>query len=290
MFTWTRGLLVVGLGVGALACGESGHDTAAVKLSMTAAAPAAKRVGRAAQPCPEGVTCLTPTELSMKMTAAYVAYDIDPGNHSNVGPSDGSQPDAQAIYASPGCGVVAADDGTQRQPDFAACSIDVGLTSSANPPKTISMSPDYIDLAAGADSLRAALDAGRFEVAVGHYAWLRLDVGSNAPAAPPNGSQDTVAPNTALNWRFFAPGMDAPYQIRRLTGVDVRLEPALELAVGQTVDVTLAYSLEGVVLAVPVDSSLQVDPATCTPPQGDPAVRYCLDVSRLGLEPVISVE
>lgn len=271
----------------AAACGS--EPTVAVRIALVpGAAPAVRADVTSAVdplPCMPGMTCLTPTELSVKITAAYVAEDIEAGTGTNVGAT-------QAIYASPECdGIEGSSDGdaVQPQPNLGNCSIDVGLTSSSNPPQTITKSARYIDLAAGPAAVEAALDAGKFGVAPGTYRYLRLDIGSNAPAGQFNGSEDSLPAGTAMNFRFQAPGMPAPYEIRRLTGVDVAFPAPVELTEANEVDVDIEYTVTGVVLASPGTGPTPGDPGACTPPVGDPATRYCLEVSRIRFAPVITI-
>lgn len=231
--------------------------------------------------CPFGVTCLTPTELSVKLTAVYLAEGID-ASGTNVGAT-------QAVYASPECDGIEgrSGEGVQDQPNLGSCSIDVGLTSSSSPPQTITKSPRYIDLAAGRAAVDAALDAGRFAVAPGTYQYLRLDAGSNAPQGQFNGNQDVSPPGTAMNFRFQAGAMAAPYEIRRLLGVDVAFPAPVTLTADQSVDIELGYSVVGTVYEVTMGSGTPGDPTSCTPAVD--GKRYCLEVGFIQFSPSLVV-
>lgn len=238
--------------------------------------------------CPQGWTCHDPLELSLKMDAIYVAYDVD-ATGRNVGPSDGSQPDTQAVYASPNCPAVDSSADAQPQPNLGNCGIDVGLESSSNPPQEIIASPDFIDLAAGAESVNAELAAGSFQVAAGTYKYLRLGIGSNAPGAQGNGTQDSLPEGTAMNFRFRAPGMDDALEVRRLVGIDVRFPEPLVIEEGQTVTLTLRYDVSGgAVVEIPDDSSATFNEDACTASRD--GKRFCLDASRVVLVPSVSVD
>ena len=240
--------------------------TAGVRVSMSA--------------MPSGVALLgAPTELSVKMTAVYVAEDVAAGTGNNIGST-------QAVYASPECDGIEGGDGTvQAQPNLGSCSIDVGLTSSSSPPQTITKAPRYIDLAAGPAAVEAALDAGRFGVAAGTYKYLRLDIGSNAPTGQFNGNQDVSPAGTAMNFRFKVPGMDAPFEIRRLVGVDVAFPEPLVIAGDETVDIDVQYSLDNVVFEVGPGNGAPSEAMACT----GGATRYCLNVSSIQFHPVLTV-
>ena len=243
--------------------------------------------GPGASSCPLGWTCHDPIELSLKMDAIYVAYDIDASGR-NIGPTDGSQPDTQAVYASPNCPAVDAEAETQPQPNLGNCGIDVGLDSSSNPPQEIVASPDFIDLAAGTESVNAELAAGSFQVKAGTYKYLRLGVGSNAPRAQGNGTQDSLPEGTAMNFRFRAPGMDEAFEVRRLVGINIAFPEPLEITAGQTVTLTLSYDTSGAVVEIPDGNSATFNEDTCTPSRD--GKRYCLDASRVVLVPSISVD
>lgn len=255
-------------------------ETATVQLTMTRGSMKQAVVANLTG-CPVGQTCLTPTHLGVKITTAYLAQDID-ATGTNVGQT-------QAIYASPNCETFEAggDGAAHVDPNLGSCGIDIGLLSSSSPPQQITRGPDYIDLAAGDDAVRAALDAGRFAVDVGTYKYLRLDVGTNAPGAPPNGSRDTLPPGTAMNYRFLSDGMTEPYEIRMLMGIDVVFDPPLELTAEMSVRVELDYHIDDVIVVRTAGDAYAPD-TNCTPATA--ATRYCLDASRIGFVPSIVIE
>lgn len=241
--------------------------SAGVRVSMSAA-PAQARAAAG----------IAPTELSVKMTAIYVAEDRDPTTGSNIGST-------QAAYASPECDGIAGGDGTiQAQPNLGSCSIDVGMQSSSSPPQTITKSPRYVDLAAGTAAVDAALDAGRFGVAAGTYKYLRMDIGSNAPMGQFNGNEAVSPPGTAMNFRFQVAGMSAPFEIRRLVGVDVAFAEPLVITGTETVDIDVQYSLADAVYTP--GSGPPGEDMACTPAG---ATRYCLNVSAIQFVPVLTV-
>jgi hypothetical protein len=241
--------------------------SAGVRVSMSVAGTQAKAVAG-----------ITPTELSVKLGAIYVTEDVAAGTGNNIGAT-------QAVYASPECDGIDGGDGTvQSQPNLGSCSIDVGMQSSSSPPQTITKSPRYIDLAAGTAAVDAALDAGRFGVAAGTYKYLRLDIGSNAPMGQFNGNQAVSPPGTAMNFRFQVPGMTAPFEIRRLVGVDVAFAEPLVITGSETVDIDVQYSLENVVYEP--GSGAPGEEMACTPAG---ATRYCLNVSSIQFHPVLTV-
>lgn len=237
--------------------------TAGVRVSMSSTAAGA---------------AVAPMELSVKMTAVYVTEDVDAGTGSNVGRT-------QAVYASPECdGIDGGDGAVQAQPNLGSCSLDVGLQSSSSPPQTITKSPRYIDLAGG--SVDDALDAGRFGVEAGTYKYLRLDIGSNAPAGQFNGNQDVSPPGTPMNFRFQVAGMSEPFEIRRLVGVDVAFAEPLVIAGDETVDIDVEYNLDDVVYEV--GTGAPGEEMACTPASSAP--RYCLNVSAIQFRPVLTIQ
>ena len=258
-------------GVALVGCAADA-PTAAVRVSMTPMGGQARTTGGAA---------LTPSELSVKMTVVYVAEDVASGRGDNVGST-------QAVYASPACdGILGADGTVQAQPDLGACAIDVGMMSSSSPPKLITSSPQYIDLAAGEAAVDAQLDAGRFGVAAGTYKYLRMDIGSNAPDGQFNGNQDISPAGTAMNFRFRVPGMAQPFEIRRLVGVDVMFPTPLVITGDETVDIDVQYSLADVVREIGPGGGAPSEPAACsTAVDGH---QYCLDVSAIQFHPVLTV-
>lgn len=252
-----------------LLIGCTDTPTAGVRVTMSSPDRAAKAVG------------LTPTELSVKMTAIYVTEDVAAGTGNNIGST-------QAVYASPECdGIDGGDGSVQSQPNLGNCSIDVGMQSSSSPPQTINKSPRYIDLAAGTAAVDAALDAGRFGVAAGTYKYLRLDIGSNAPAGQFNGNQDVSPAGTAMNFRFQVAGMAAPFEIRRLVGVDVAFEEPLVVQGDETIDIDVQYSLENVVFELGAGSGAPSEEMACT--ASVLGQRFCLNVSSIRFRPVLTV-
>jgi hypothetical protein len=250
-----------------LAAGCTPTETATVQLSM---ARATTKSAAAFGNCPPGNTCIAPTDLGVKITTAYLAEDID-AHGTNIGHT-------QAIYASPNCETF--DSGGNAEPNLGSCGLDVGMTSSAD--QRITRGPDYIDLTAGNEAVRAALDAGRFAVDVGSYRYLRLDIGSNAVGAPPSGSTQTLPPGTAMNYRFRAGEMTESHEMRMLMGIDVVFDPPLELTAEMSVRVELDYNIDDVIL-----ERTGGDAPNCAA-VGD--TRYCLDASRIGFVPRIVIE
>lgn len=259
-------MLKVALVAGVALVGCADTPTAGVRVSMSSTTDAS-------------VAAAAPMELSVKMTAIYVTEDVEAGSGTNIGRT-------QAVYASPECDGIDGGDGTvQAQPNLGSCSIDVGLQSSSSPPQTITKSPRYLDLAAGAEAVNATLDAGRFGVEAGTYKYLRLDIGSNAPAGQFNGNQAVSPAGTPMNFRFQAGGMAEPFEIRRLVGVDVAFAEPLVIVGDETVDIDVEYNLDNVVYEA--GTGAPGEEMACTPATSTP--RYCLNVSAIQFHPVLTV-
>ena len=259
-------MLKVALVVGTALVGCTDTPTAGVRVSLSAMGSQA------------AVASAAPVELSVKMTAIYVTEDVAAGTGNNIGST-------QAVYASPECEGIDGGEGVQAQPNLGNCSIDVGMQSSSSPPQTITKSPRYIDLATGVTAVNAALDAGRFGVAAGTYKYLRVDIGSNAPSGQFNGNQAVSPAGTPMNFRFQVAGMSAPFEIRRLVGIDVAFPEPLVIAGDETVDIDVQYNLDNVVYEVGVGPAS--DEMACTPAGTTP--RYCLNVGAIQFHPVLTV-
>lgn len=234
-------------------------------------------------PCSSpGWACEPPTELSVRIASVYLSYDLNPDG-SNATPPSGDQEPTQAVYAPPSCDLRETSPGVFGQPNLATCGLDLGATSSAGAP--ITSQPGYVDLAQSSSEVAAALGAGKFAVDPGTYKYLRLEVGTNALGMPGNGNPDTLPAGTAMNFRFKSAGMAAPYELRRMAGLDVQLAQPLVIAAGDAVEIELRYTVIPV-LVVP-ESAHFIEPEACTPAAG--GKRHCLEVSALNFAPVLRV-
>ena len=158
------------------------------------------------------------TSLRLKMIAVYLAQDVDPATMNNVG-------ETQMIWLNPQC-----------NDDIDGCNI-AGFTQPAGPRIT-----DYFDLARPSAEVNAELNSQGASVTPGTYRYARVEL-----CKAYGGEQTPTVP--ALMWA--GPGMasEQPFTSGDCGRTSLPFDPPLELATGDSVEVTLGYDLGAAIVA-----------------------------------------
>jgi hypothetical protein len=158
------------------------------------------------------------TSLRLKLLAVYLAADVDPTTMNNVG-------ETQMIWLNPQC-----------NDDISGCNID-GFTKPPGPRVT-----DYFDLARSNADVNAELNSQGATISPGTYRYARVEMckaydGERMPTAP------------TMMWA--GPGMtsEQPFTSGDCGRTSLPFDPPLELAAGDSVEVTLGYDLGAAVVA-----------------------------------------
>ena len=178
------------------------------------------------------------TSLRLKLIAAYLAEEVDPATMNNVG-------NTAMVWLNDQC----ADD-------ISGCNVS-GEPLPAGPRVT-----DYFDFARPTDEVNAQLNSQGRSVPPGSYRYARLELCKSYDPS-------TLPSDPTLMWR--APGMtdEVPFTSGDCGRTSLPFEPALELADGDTVEVTLGYDLASAIIAGP--NVQQCDGAHC--------YRACVEIS-----------
>jgi hypothetical protein len=165
-------------------------------------------------PSPQALTIsdgLTPSVFGAKIVAVYVVEDID-GGMNNLG-------QVGRIWTNPACDA-----------ELHSCSI--------SPEAGAYQVKDYFDLALPTEEVNARLNSQAQEIKDGTYRYVKLDMAGVLKAEKLAGRNDP----SVHNLRF---GMDTDtHEVRgNSNNVTIRLETPMVLADGDSVTVSLAYSL-----------------------------------------------
>ncbi len=195
------------------ACDSSSGGTAVLKFQGSASGAALGSVSSVA-----GATLAaasgTPTTFQMKLIAAYLAEDVDPGTQDNVGHTP-------MIYLNPEC-----------QGDIEHCDISAGTSPDGRPIAHIVQ--NYFDFALPADQVNAALNAQARKVATGSYKYVRVEFCKYNSGQANNVKWGTA---DAGPIEFWAGGCV----------VTVPISPPISIGSGEAVTITLNYDLAGTV-------------------------------------------
>jgi hypothetical protein len=226
------------------ACG--GSATARLKLHDATQAKAAK-VGAGPR------AAARPSEVGYRMTAVYVAEEIDPATGNNVGMTS-------MIWLAPECG----DEIETCKP-----------AGEAGPGPRVST---YFDFARGTDQVNAQLNSQDRPVTPGSYRYVRVEFCKIQPGEQP------AQPNV----RWQVQGMAGPRAFSlAMCGVTSQpFDKPMLLAAGDAIEVTLDYDLDQMVVSGPP----QAGSGQCIGAPGAQrcfldcadvgGVRYCLDAPR----------
>ncbi len=157
------------------------------------------------------------TSLRLKMLAVYLAEDVDPVTQDNAG-------NVEMVWLNPQCGG-----------DVSRCNID-GFAEPAGPRVT-----SYFDLARPTAEVNAELSSQGAAVTPGSYQYVRVEMckasGQTQPTAP------------TMMWS--GPGMttEQPFSSGDCGRTSLRFDPPLDLAAGDSVEVSLGYDLDKAIVS-----------------------------------------
>lgn len=159
------------------------------------------------------------TSLRLKIIAVYLAEDVDPTTMDNVGGTE-------MIWINPQC-----------SGDISSCNVD-GFAEPAGGPRIT----DYFDLARPTDQVNADLNSQAVTVSPGSYKYARLEL-----CKALDGQNQATVPT--MMWR--GPGMtdERPFTSGDCGRTSLAFDPPLELAAGDSVQVTLGYDLGSSIVA-----------------------------------------
>jgi hypothetical protein len=188
------------------------------------------------------------TSLRLKIIAVYLAEGVDPVTMDNVGATE-------MIWLNPQC-----------NDDIGGCNVD-GFTQPAGPRIT-----DYFDLARPTAEVNAELNSQGAAVSPGTYHYARVEMckaygGERMPTVP------------TMMWA--GPGMahEQPFTSGDCGRTSLPFDPPLELAAGDSVEVTLGYDLGAAIVAGARGSGYGCSIAGHNDPSGAPhCFRACVDV------------
>lgn len=156
------------------------------------------------------------TTFQVKLISVYLTEDIDPLTFSNVGQTS-------MIFLNNDC-----------QEDIMHCDISAGTAEDGNPmDKVIS---DYFDFALPSTQVNAALNAQNRTVTAGTYKYARIEFCKYNEGNVSN-----------VKWGSDSSGGDHEYTAGACTENSAEFDPPLTITEGDSVTVTLAYNLAGVV-------------------------------------------
>lgn len=157
------------------------------------------------------------TSLRLKMIAVYLAEDVDPVTQNNIG-------GVEMVWINPQCGG-----------DINGCNID-GFAEPSGPRVT-----SFFDLARPTAEVNADLNSQAAAVSPGSYRYARVELckayGQTEPTAP------------TMMWS--GPGMSAEqaFSSGDCGRTSLRFDPPLDLAAGDSVEVTLGYDLGAAIVS-----------------------------------------
>jgi hypothetical protein len=188
----------------------------------------------------------TPTTFGIKLIAAYLSEDINPDTGNNVG-------NTAMIYLNSTC----ADD-------IMHCDISGGTAEDGNPMSLVVT--DYFDLALPSAEVNAALNAQGRSITAGTYRYARLEFCKYNSGDANN-----------LSWGLTAAGgaaddFTSEFQRNMCTVNSAAFAEPIAIAAGDTVTVSIAYSLADSVKQVEAESSFGDN---CKTESGS---RYCFTI------------
>jgi hypothetical protein len=190
------------------------------------------------------------TSLRLKLLAVYLAEDVDPVTSNNVGATE-------MIWLNPQC-----------QDDISGCNVD-GFVAPAGGPRVTS----YFDLARPTAEVNAELNSQGASVTPGTYRYARVEL-----CKAYGGERMATVPT--MMWA--GPGMpsEQPFTSGDCGRTSLPFDPPLELAAGDSVEVTLGYDLaDAIVTGAPSPPSGCPSIAGHTEPGGGPhCFRACVDL------------
>jgi hypothetical protein len=190
------------------------------------------------------------TSLRLKIIAVYLSEGVDPVTMNNLGATE-------MIWLNPQC-----------NDDISGCNID-GFTQPAGPRIT-----DYFDLARSTADVNAELNSQGAAVSPGTYRYARVEMCK---------SYDGERTPTVPTMMWAGPGMahEQPFTSGDCGRTSLPFDPPLELAAGDSVEVTLGYDLGAAIVAGPRGPSqgCSATIAGHNEPNGTPhCFRACVDI------------
>jgi len=161
-------------------------------------------------------TCYTPTVYGMKILQVYVSPDEQGATSAPAG----------LIWKNSACSITSSTS-TIGDKDFAYDSVADGCTDD--------IVSTYFDLARTTDAVNAELTSTKYNILPGTYSYVQFGFCVGGPKSK--------------NMQFQAEGMTSTYEITRGTcGISsAKADPAIVVAEGESVTVSLNYDLSGII-------------------------------------------